>query len=332
MKHISLFSGIGGFDLAANWAGWTNIASCEINPFGRRILSHYWPEAYHHDDIKTLTGKIIEHEVQKRYGQDWRADGVVLSGGFPCQPYSHAGKRLGKNDDRHLWPEMLRIIQEVKPNWVVGENVRGLVNWSNGLVFQEVQSDLEAEGYQVQSFILPACATNAPHRRDRIWIIAYRTNQKQLKQTIKRIRPKFRYAFNANGKDWFITNASNIRQKQPCSTRKRRSKLTGCDINAGRITTNTNSKRYEKCDTSSESSWQKQQHCEKDTQFRLADWQYFPTQSPVCTRDDGLPSKLDGITVPKWRNQSIAGAGNAVVPQLVLKIFEAINEYESLLL
>ena len=98
----------------------------------------------------------------------------MLTGGFPCQPYSHAGKRLGKEDDRHLWPEMLRAIREIQPPWVVGENVLGLVNWSDGLVFHEVQTDLEAEGYEVQPFVLPAVSVNAPHRRDRIWFVAHR--------------------------------------------------------------------------------------------------------------------------------------------------------------
>lgn len=97
----------------------------------------------------------------------------IISGGFPCQPFSHAGKRKGTDDERHLWPEMLRIIREVQPTWVVGENVSGIVNWDGGLVFEQVQADLETEGYEVTSFILPACAVNAPHRRDRVWFVAY---------------------------------------------------------------------------------------------------------------------------------------------------------------
>ena len=138
MKLISLFSGIGGFELAAEWAGWQNVVSCEINPFGRQVLNHYWPNAYHHDDIKTLTFEKIDYELKQRFGENWDSDDIILTGGFPCQPYSAAGKRLGKEDERHLWPEMLRIIREVQPKWVVGENVLGLVNWSGGLVFEEV--------------------------------------------------------------------------------------------------------------------------------------------------------------------------------------------------
>jgi DNA-cytosine methyltransferase len=183
MLHISLFSGIGGFDLASEWMGWQNIASCEINPFGRKVLEYYWPNAYHHDDIKTLTYKKLNEELTKKHGAEWRADDIVLTGGFPCQPYSLAGKRLGNEDERHLWPEMLRVIREVSPKWIVGENVFGLVNWSEGLVFNEVQTDLEAIGYEVQSYVLPACGVNAPHKRDRIFIIAYSN----------------KYRYNANG-------------------------------------------------------------------------------------------------------------------------------------
>lgn len=175
MKLISLFSGIGGFELAAEWAGWQNVVSCEINPFGRQVLNHYWPNAYHHDDIKTLTFKKIDYELKQRFGENWNADDIILTGGFPCQPYSAAGKRLGKEDERHLWPEMLRVIREVQPKWVVGENVLGLVNWSGGLVFEEVQADLESEGYEIQPYVLPAASVNAPHKRDRVWFVAYRT-------------------------------------------------------------------------------------------------------------------------------------------------------------
>jgi DNA (cytosine-5)-methyltransferase 1 len=173
MKLISLFSGIGGFELAGEWAGWQNVVSCEINPFGRKVLEYYWPNAYHHDDIKTLTFEKIDYELTQRFGAKWNADDIILTGGFPCQPYSAAGKRLGKEDERHLWPQMLRIIREVQPKWVVGENVLGLVNWSDGLVFEEVQADLESEGYEVQPYVLPAASVNAPHKRDRVWFVAY---------------------------------------------------------------------------------------------------------------------------------------------------------------
>jgi len=167
MKHISLFSGIGGFDLAAEWMGWENVAHCEWNPFGQKVLKYYWPNAISYHDITKTDFTIHRGNID------------IITGGFPCQPYSLAGQRKGKEDERHLWPEMLRAIREIQPPWVVGENVLGLVNWSGGMVFDEVQADLEAQGYEVQAFLLPAVSVNADHRRDRIWIVAYNDSFRQ---------------------------------------------------------------------------------------------------------------------------------------------------------
>lgn len=138
LTHGSLFSGIGGFDLAAEWMGWENVFHCEWNEFGQRILKYYWPKAISYGDITKTDFSIHRGKID------------ILTGGFPCQPYSSAGKRLGKEDDRHLWPEMLRAIREIQPRYIVGENVYGLTNWNGGLVFNEVQVDLENEGYKVQ--------------------------------------------------------------------------------------------------------------------------------------------------------------------------------------
>ena len=167
MRHGSLFSGIGGFDLASEWMGWENVFHCEWNPFGQKVLNYYWPNAISYNDITKTDFTIHRGAID------------IITGGFPCQPYSSAGKRLGKEDERHLWPEMLRAIREIQPTWVVGENVRGLTNWNGGLVFDEVQAELEAQGYEVTPFLLPACAVNAPHRRDRIWFIAYSDNKRR---------------------------------------------------------------------------------------------------------------------------------------------------------
>jgi DNA (cytosine-5)-methyltransferase 1 len=132
MRHGSLFSGIGGFDLASEWMGWENVFHCEWNEFGQKVLKYYWPKAITYNDITKTDFSIHRGTID------------ILTGGFPCQPYSTAGKRLGKEDERHLWPEMLRAIREIQPSFVVGENVRGLTNWNGGLVFDEVQADLEA--------------------------------------------------------------------------------------------------------------------------------------------------------------------------------------------
>jgi len=170
LTHASLFSGIGGFDLAAEWAGWENIFHCEWNPFGQKVLAHHFPNSKSYNDITKTDFTIHEGTVD------------VLTGGFPCQPYSTAGKRLGKTDERHLFPHMLRCIKEVKPKWIIGENVRGLVNWNDGLVFNEVYDDLEREGYEVQSFLIPAASVNAPHQRYRIWFLAYSNFTRSNKQ------------------------------------------------------------------------------------------------------------------------------------------------------
>jgi DNA (cytosine-5)-methyltransferase 1 len=128
MKQIELFAGIGGFGLAGEWAGIESVAQVEIDDFCQKILSKNFPNAQKFRDIKQFDGRPFRGTID------------IISGGFPCQPYSTAGKRLGTDDGRHLWPEMLRIIQEVAPRWVVGENVRGLVSWDGGVVFERVQA------------------------------------------------------------------------------------------------------------------------------------------------------------------------------------------------
>jgi DNA (cytosine-5)-methyltransferase 1 len=164
MKHGSLFSGIGGFDLAAEWMGWENVFHCEWMPFPRKVLDYYWPNADSHIDITKTDFTKYANKID------------ILTGGFPCQPFSMAGKRKGKDDERYLWGEMLRAIREIKPKFVIAENVFGITNIDGGLVFEQVCLDLEAEGYEVQSFIIPAAAKNAPHRRDRVWFVAQNTD------------------------------------------------------------------------------------------------------------------------------------------------------------
>ena len=314
MKHISLFSGIGGFDLASEWMGWQNVASCEINPFGNKVLQYYWPNAFHHDDIKTLTYEKLNQELTTRFGADWRSDDIILTGGFPCQPYSAAGKRLGKEDSRHLWPEMLRVIREVAPSWVVGENVRGLTNWNGGLVFDEVQADLEAEGYEVTPFLLPACAVNAPHRRDRIWFIAYRNAANAMPIRLQQCE---------NGTEM------GGGQSEVCEAGSE--SANGIETN-GKIPNATDSESFD-----IQNKWHEQNSLgEKDkrqsaTGFKYGNiqtnWTTFPTSQPtICNGDDGLSNRLDGITFPKWRAESIKGYGNAIVPQIAYQLFQIIND------
>jgi DNA (cytosine-5)-methyltransferase 1 len=166
MRHGSLFSGIGGFDLAAQWMNWTNVFHTEWNEFGQKVLQHHFPNSIsYHDIIKT------DYSIHN-------GDIDIITGGFPCQPFSLAGKRKGTDDERYLWHEMLRAIQQIRPTYVVAENVRGLLTIDGGLVFEQVCADLEAEGYEVQPILLPAAGVNAPHRRDRIFIVGYAANTK----------------------------------------------------------------------------------------------------------------------------------------------------------
>ena len=377
MRHGSLFSGIGGFDLAAEWMGWENVFHCEWNKFGQQVLHYYWPKAICYEDITKTDFSIHRGTID------------IISGGFPCQPYSSAGKRLGKEDERHLWPQMLRAIREIQPRWVVGENVRGLTNWNGGLVFDEVQADLEAEGYEVTPFLLPACAVNAPHRRDRIWFIAYSNKyskgpsrksgsvesdwgeghlqQKQRGEQAKLNNRLYEFSrdaadTNSNGlnqcdsnneintsQGWVNalgnTNESNgdgdvadtlsIRLQQ-CENQgemgrgqeemgRERSESTNAIKTNGEVrdASDTN------CSNSETRSFRKilgQPFREKTERYSNVEcrnqWENFPTVSPICNGDDGLSNRLDSITFPKWRNESIKAGGNAIVPQVVYQIFE----------
>ena len=158
MKVLDLFSGIGGFSLGLERAGMETVAFCEYDEKARLVLKKHWPEVPIYNDVRELNGRQFE-------GQSIS----VICGGFPCQPYSVAGERLGEKDDRHLWPEYFRLIQEIRPTWVIGENVFGIVN----LFIDSVLSDLESAGYRHETLIIPACAVNAPHRRERVWIVAH---------------------------------------------------------------------------------------------------------------------------------------------------------------
>ena len=297
MTHGSLFSGIGGFDLAAEWMGWENKFHCEWNEFGQKVLHHYWPNAEQFTDIKKSNFTKYANRID------------ILTGGFPCQPYSSAGKRLGKEDDRHLWPEMLRAVKEIQPRWIVGENVYGLVNWSGGLVFHEVQADLEAEGYEVFPYLLPAVSVNAPHRRDRIWFVAHSTCTSERRNQLRGIRCE-------NGE---IGGQGS--QTIYDATRPNGIEGTAAD---------TDLQRCNKSKSTSFTIKEKRQYSQKDSFGKSESWRNFPTVSPVRFGNDGISDRLDSITFPKWRNESIKAGGNAIVPQVVYQIFKAIEAYENL--
>ena len=332
MTHASLFSGIGGFDLAAEWVGWQNLFHCEWNPFGQQVLKHQFPNSKSYNDITKTDFTIHRGQVD------------ILTGGFPCQPYSSAGKRLGKEDERHLWPHMLRTIQEVQPRWVVGENVRGLTNWNGGMVFDEVQVDLETEGYEVTPFLLPACAVNAPHRRDRIWFVAYSKSirwngggsehRKNSNENSNRIceygqeQCSMGCEFERPCKKSNVTNSKRSSIEGQLQQQQKQRQFGRCDST---IITNTESERLQRTFDNGESSGRIQSKftkCNSTNEFNQ--WQNFPSQSPICGGDDGLPKELDNITFSKWRQESIKAYGNAIVPQVALQIFKAIQQYEAL--
>jgi DNA (cytosine-5)-methyltransferase 1 len=371
MRHGSLFSGIGGFDLAAEWMGWENIFHCEWMEFPRKVLEYYWPNADSHIDICKTDFKKYANKID------------ILTGGFPCQPFSMAGKRKGTDDERYLWGEMLRAIQEIKPKFVIAENVFGITNIDGGLVFEQVCLDLEAEGYEVQPFIIPAAAKNAPHRRDRCWFIAQNTmfsgcvhreseqeraEVRQQRNTCagssERIHLSERDATDSDGIGC-DNRGDNWEERYICRnegfTEKNKSEWNGWQRGTGEISSNathTYSNGLNKCDSNNEinsseggkyaqrdteqsnvngdaayttNTGRRQDNRKRESRFNdkkssTNNWSNFPTQSPVCSGDDGLSTKLDGITFPKWRAESIKGYGNAIVPQIAYSLFEIIQE------
>lgn len=323
MTHASLFSGIGGFDLAAEWAGWTNIFNCEIDPFCRRVLQYHFPNAKQYTDIRATDFTV------------WRGRIDVLTGGFPCQPFSVAGKRKGTDDPRHLWPEMLRAIREIRPRWVVGENVRGILSWSGGMVFEQVCADLEAAGYEVQPFVLPACGVGAPHRRDRVWFVAHAVSSRtghesreignQVRGTGENRSENIRQVHRAVSTDRVKSAGNDVADSADAGSKTVRERADGVLPHVP--SADPDGTRWKKHHASEEPS-EPMRRGRKRGDLAIPAWDGFPTQSPVCSGDDGLPAGLDGITVPRWRAESIKAYGNAIVPQVAYKIFRTINETE----
>lgn len=275
--------------------GWTNVFQCEKDVFCRRVLQYYWPGAVCYEDVRGFDAKGYRGMVD------------IVSGGFPCQPFSVAGKRKGTEDDRFLWPEMCRVIREVRPRWVVGENVFGLVNWNRGVVFEQVCAELEAQGYKVWPVVLPAAGVGAPHRRERVWVVAYaggdgcmghsgsaEVNKGGVQEGVDK-----RYGVEGLPGDGAASDADGIERYEG-------GLYTNGPEKAGRYTGSCGSWDYGR------------------------PWKNFPVESPVCDGDDGVPGGLDGIAVSKWRNESIRAAGNAIVPQVVLQIFRVIERMDKM--
>lgn len=220
--HLSLFSGIGGLDLAAEWAGFTTVGQCEWADYPTKVLEKHWPNVPRWKDIRTLTGESF-YERTGLHTVD------VISGGFPCQPFSVAGEQRGKEDDRYLWPEMVRIIKELRPTWVIGENVAGIVK----MALPNILSEMEACGYRTRTFLVPACAVGARHRRYRVAIVGWYTDgRKQHKGTEQSVEK--RQNSNAKRIHTDVAHSHGARLQAPWAEQQTTG-ITRTSTNAGNI-------------------------------------------------------------------------------------------------
>lgn len=361
ITHASLFSGIGAPELAATWMGWRNVFHCEINPFCRQVLQYHYPNSISYDDIT------------KTDFTEYGGGITVLTGGFPCQPFSAAGQRKGAEDDRYLWPEMLRAIHEIKPRYVVGENVAGLLSVvlpdsgvkvgeqttlfgeSNAIyerrelyVIESVCRDLEREGYSVQPIVIPACAVGAPHRRDRVWFLAKRTDahpDDTRAESVQREREhgvrgyedaadtadnglQHRTVTRGQGSEDRALQAEghsaerNISTEATCSRRP----ITDTIREGGNEL--VNDLQSEKSDGERIDRDGLQRYAPTASTIPADRWQGFPTTFPIIRVGyDGVPLGLPAITIPfsRWHRESIKALGNSMVPQVVYEIFRVIQ-------
>ena len=286
MNVLDLFSGIGGFSLGLERAGMRTVAFCESDDYCRAVLRKHWPSVSIVPNIKHLGPAEVE--------QLGRID--LVCGGFPCQPFSVAGDKRGKEDDRHLWPYMLRVIAYARPTWVVGENVAGIVT----MVLDEVLADLEGLGYTARTFVIPACAVDAPHRRDRIWIVATNANRKQHKG-------------RTSADEWTSTaellgsNAEGDRREQGRTSSREGFRELGGLRDSGRIATDTDSGELR--DESRRFGGTSRKGSPKP-----ANDEWWTTEPDVGRVAHGIPRRVDRLRC----------LGNAVVPQVVEEIGRAI--------
>ena len=291
LTHLSLFSGIGGLDLAAEMAGFRTVGQCEWANYPTKVLEKHWPDVPRWRDIRTLTGESFYEKTGLRTVD-------VISGGFPCQPFSVAGKRRGKEDDRYLWPEMLRVISELRPAWVVGENVAGIVN----MALDQVYTDLENEGYSVQSLIIPACAVDAPHRRDRCAIVAWDANRRDRDAWAEREVEE-----RENAEPAGICDDVSTEKAQP----ERRCDVLSDTDNRGRsLWRDGELPAVEETAT----SWA--DHRGRAAEYVAGEW--WPAEPDVGRVAHGVPSRVDRLKC----------LGNAVVPQQFYPVFRAIADIE----
>lgn len=277
--HLSLFTGIGGLDLAAEWAGLETVGQCEWADYPTNVLEKHWPDVPRWRDIKTLKKESFYEKTGLRTVD-------IISGGFPCQPFSCAGKRRGRDDDRYLWPEMLRVVSELRPTWVVGENVAGIVS----MALDQVLSDLEGQGYQTRTFIIPACGVDAPHRRDRCAIVAY-ANRSGLQ-----------------GRQQHEASVQSGETKSHLSISECREAVADTHDRGGAL------RRNEELSTAQGPGGIRSDHGGGTPEYGC--WEWWPPEPDVGRVAHGIPSRVDRLKC----------LGNAVVPQQFYPIFKAIAD------
>lgn len=326
MKCLDTFSGIGGWALAAHWMGWETVAFVEKDRFCGRVLNKNFPGVPVHDDIFTFSGKPFRDRID------------ILTGSTPCQPFSQAGQRKGSNDERHLFPEFLRVVQEVKPAWICLENVFGLLNIEDGRVFEAYNTSLESEGYSVQTVCIPASAIGAPHRRDRLWIVAHTKSEREhsghreIQSTDGEISERYNDAESGNAD---LCDATDATGERPGETRQLR-----CDKPTQR-TSGINSD-----DTNSAVSGRRKE-CKNGVRCREGigerpragfghdAWNrpWIEVATEFCRVSYGLSDELHESRMPDGRDNRVnrlKALGNSVIPQICYEIFKAIKYAESI--
>lgn len=327
MIHLDLFSGIGGFAYAADsvFQGGVEHIFCDNDTFCRQVLKKHWPDAIIYEDIRDITREKL-HATTRPF---------LLTGGFPCQPFSTAGLRRGTEDDRHLWPEMLRVIRLSEPEWVIAENVRGLLTWNAGMVFEQVCTDLEDAGYEVQPFVIPAVAVNAPHRRDRVWFVA---NRRHAGASGRDEAPEGQQSCDGR-----IPQRESASQDSDASDTRREHGQSGQLLKYGQ-TEAIRSQEAEQTKRRSETTdsyperqrWQRSGYQDEgrsgqssgDGQYERWSWEqnWVEVATELCGVAYGLSARMGGLELSKsqHRKEQLKAYGNAIVPQVAMEIMEAI--------
>jgi len=310
IKTLDLFSGIGGFSLGLEATGFFE-TTCfvENDPYCQAVLRHHWPEVPILGDIKDVKGSDLPT----------RPD--LVCGGFPCQPFSHAGKQQAQDDPRHLWPEMFRIIRELRPTWVCGENVTGLVR----LGLDEVLTDLEGEGYATRTFNIPACAVGAPHLRQRLWIVAHSDSESEPDGAFDGNARQRQLGFEFGGSEATSYDSdpddhgSHRAKKHKQNTKHRQTELRDkqvCEFGqVGEDVADTNSNDGgRECGSKPPNGETRLEHSGSGERSRPEDhWSFEPEVGRLV---NGLPNR-----VPQLR-----ALGNSIIPQIAKEIGYAIGK------